>query len=177
MIVKLPTAKTEEGKKPRGPCVPPSERVSILLELADALRMNGELVRKSALFPLFPLGAGARTGGPGEACGPGLLVLADTYSGCYMSLSSFENTPLSLAQKASVAPSTLKIKSKWDWDPPDLSLPTSLSPSEHTGCQAHHRWSCRSAGAHLPVAAGHTVVFTDCVPEEVCSVQPVRCSL
>ncbi|KAG8521522.1 Tetratricopeptide repeat protein 21A, partial [Galemys pyrenaicus] len=43
MIVKLPTAKTEEGKKFRGPRVQPSERVSILLELADALRMNGEL--------------------------------------------------------------------------------------------------------------------------------------
>ncbi|XP_037004098.2 tetratricopeptide repeat protein 21A isoform X1 [Artibeus jamaicensis] len=43
MIVKLPTVKMEDGKKPRGPCVPPSERVSILLELADALRMNGEL--------------------------------------------------------------------------------------------------------------------------------------
>uniref|UniRef100_A0A452F395 Tetratricopeptide repeat domain 21A n=1 Tax=Capra hircus TaxID=9925 RepID=A0A452F395_CAPHI len=35
--------KTEENKKFRGPCVRPSERVSILLELADALRMNGEL--------------------------------------------------------------------------------------------------------------------------------------
>lgn len=43
MIVKLPTVKTEEGKKSRGPCMPPSERVSVLLELADALRMNGEL--------------------------------------------------------------------------------------------------------------------------------------
>ncbi|XP_004676352.2 PREDICTED: tetratricopeptide repeat protein 21A [Condylura cristata] len=42
MIVKLPTLKTE-GKKFRGPSVQPSERVSILLELADALRMNGEL--------------------------------------------------------------------------------------------------------------------------------------
>lgn len=62
MIVKLPTMKMEEGKKSRGPCVPPSERVSILLELADALRMNGELVRKALLFPL---GAGARTGGLG----------------------------------------------------------------------------------------------------------------
>ncbi|XP_034518101.1 tetratricopeptide repeat protein 21A isoform X2 [Ailuropoda melanoleuca] len=43
MIVKLPTRKVEEGKKFRGPSVQPSERVSILLELADALRMNGEL--------------------------------------------------------------------------------------------------------------------------------------
>ncbi|XP_054451813.1 tetratricopeptide repeat protein 21A isoform X2 [Pteronotus mesoamericanus] len=43
MIVKLPTLKMEEDKKFRGPCVQPSERVSILLELADALRMNGEL--------------------------------------------------------------------------------------------------------------------------------------
>ncbi|XP_077929541.1 tetratricopeptide repeat protein 21A isoform X4 [Halichoerus grypus] len=43
MIIKLPTRKMEEGKKFRGPSVQPSERVSILLELADALRMNGEL--------------------------------------------------------------------------------------------------------------------------------------
>uniref|UniRef100_A0A452TDU2 Tetratricopeptide repeat domain 21A n=1 Tax=Ursus maritimus TaxID=29073 RepID=A0A452TDU2_URSMA len=43
MIVKLPARKMEEGKKFRGPSVQPSERVSILLELADALRMNGEL--------------------------------------------------------------------------------------------------------------------------------------
>nr|KAF6335956.1 tetratricopeptide repeat domain 21A [Pipistrellus kuhlii] len=43
MIIKLPTLKVEEGKKVRGPSVGPSERVSILLELADALRMNGEL--------------------------------------------------------------------------------------------------------------------------------------
>ncbi|XP_070247681.1 tetratricopeptide repeat protein 21A isoform X5 [Myotis yumanensis] len=43
MIIKLPTVKAEEGKKVRGPSVGPSERASILLELADALRMNGEL--------------------------------------------------------------------------------------------------------------------------------------
>ncbi|XP_036189106.1 tetratricopeptide repeat protein 21A [Myotis myotis] len=43
MIIKLPTLKAEEGKKVRGPSVGPSERASILLELADALRMNGEL--------------------------------------------------------------------------------------------------------------------------------------
>ncbi|XP_065789098.1 tetratricopeptide repeat protein 21A isoform X2 [Muntiacus reevesi] len=43
MIIKLPALRTEENKKFRGPCVRPSERVSILLELADALRMNGEL--------------------------------------------------------------------------------------------------------------------------------------
>ncbi|CAK7311819.1 Tetratricopeptide repeat protein 21A [Vulpes lagopus] len=43
MIIKLPTRKMEEGKKFRGPSVRPSERVSILLELVDALRMNGEL--------------------------------------------------------------------------------------------------------------------------------------
>ncbi|XP_032203773.1 tetratricopeptide repeat protein 21A isoform X2 [Mustela erminea] len=43
MIIKLPTQKTEGGKKFHGPSVQPSERVSILLELADALRMNGEL--------------------------------------------------------------------------------------------------------------------------------------
>ncbi|XP_044610631.2 tetratricopeptide repeat protein 21A isoform X2 [Equus asinus] len=43
MIIKLPTVKMEESKKFRGLSVQPSERVSILLELADALRMNGEL--------------------------------------------------------------------------------------------------------------------------------------
>ncbi|XP_016051686.1 PREDICTED: tetratricopeptide repeat protein 21A [Miniopterus natalensis] len=43
MIIKLPTLKTEEGKKLRRPSMRPSERVSVLLELADALRMNGEL--------------------------------------------------------------------------------------------------------------------------------------
>ncbi|XP_036777583.2 tetratricopeptide repeat protein 21A isoform X4 [Manis pentadactyla] len=43
MTIKLPTLKIEGGKKFRGSSVWPSERVSILLELADALRMNGEL--------------------------------------------------------------------------------------------------------------------------------------
>ncbi|XP_040595708.1 tetratricopeptide repeat protein 21A isoform X2 [Mesocricetus auratus] len=43
MIVKLPTTKAEEGRKPRGPSVRPSERASILLELVEALRLNGEL--------------------------------------------------------------------------------------------------------------------------------------
>ncbi|XP_074168694.1 tetratricopeptide repeat protein 21A isoform X4 [Rhinolophus sinicus] len=43
MILKLPTVKMEEGKKFRRPSVQPDERVSILLELVDALRMNGEL--------------------------------------------------------------------------------------------------------------------------------------
>ncbi|XP_048650841.1 tetratricopeptide repeat protein 21A isoform X3 [Marmota marmota marmota] len=43
MIMKLPTVKVEEGKKFRGSPLPPRERVSILLELADALRLNGEL--------------------------------------------------------------------------------------------------------------------------------------
>ncbi|XP_068940430.1 tetratricopeptide repeat protein 21A isoform X2 [Petaurus breviceps papuanus] len=42
MIMKLPTMKKGEHKS-RGSCVRPSERVSILLELADALRLNGEL--------------------------------------------------------------------------------------------------------------------------------------
>lgn len=50
MIIKLPALKAEEGKKVRGPSVGPSERASILLELADALRMNGELVRTARLF-------------------------------------------------------------------------------------------------------------------------------
>lgn len=54
MIIKLPTLKTEEGKKLRGPSMRPSERVSVLLELADALRMNGELVRKAVLLFLGP---------------------------------------------------------------------------------------------------------------------------
>ncbi|XP_043833873.1 tetratricopeptide repeat protein 21A isoform X1 [Dromiciops gliroides] len=43
MIMKLPTMKKGENKKTRGSCIRPSERVSILLELADALRLNGEL--------------------------------------------------------------------------------------------------------------------------------------
>ncbi|KAM6161377.1 tetratricopeptide repeat protein 21A [Erethizon dorsatum] len=43
MIMKLPTVKAEESRKTRGPSVQPSERVSILLELVDALRLNGEL--------------------------------------------------------------------------------------------------------------------------------------
>uniref|UniRef100_A0A8D1WED7 Tetratricopeptide repeat domain 21A n=1 Tax=Sus scrofa TaxID=9823 RepID=A0A8D1WED7_PIG len=43
MIINVPTLKMEENKKFRGPSVQPSERVSILLELVDALRMNGEL--------------------------------------------------------------------------------------------------------------------------------------
>ncbi|XP_045392345.1 tetratricopeptide repeat protein 21A isoform X2 [Lemur catta] len=43
MIMKLPTLRMEEGKKSRRPSVQPSERVSILLELVDALRLNGEL--------------------------------------------------------------------------------------------------------------------------------------
>uniref|UniRef100_A0A8C0ZX47 Tetratricopeptide repeat protein 21A n=1 Tax=Castor canadensis TaxID=51338 RepID=A0A8C0ZX47_CASCN len=43
MIMNLPTVKAEEGRKCRGPSVGPSERASILLELVDALRLNGEL--------------------------------------------------------------------------------------------------------------------------------------
>ncbi|XP_006161408.1 tetratricopeptide repeat protein 21A [Tupaia chinensis] len=43
MITKVPTLKTEGGKKSRRPSLQPSERVSVLLELADALRLNGEL--------------------------------------------------------------------------------------------------------------------------------------
>ncbi|XP_047386282.1 tetratricopeptide repeat protein 21A isoform X1 [Sciurus carolinensis] len=43
MIMKLPTVKVEEGKKFRGSPLHPRERVSILLELVDALRLNGEL--------------------------------------------------------------------------------------------------------------------------------------
>lgn len=60
MTIKLPTLKMEGGKKFRGPSVWPSERVSILLELADALRMNGELVRKAPLSSLRT-GAGWRS--------------------------------------------------------------------------------------------------------------------
>ncbi|XP_013370524.1 PREDICTED: tetratricopeptide repeat protein 21A isoform X2 [Chinchilla lanigera] len=43
MIMKLPTLKAEESRKTRSPSMQPSERVSILLELVDALRLNGEL--------------------------------------------------------------------------------------------------------------------------------------
>ncbi|XP_074140493.1 tetratricopeptide repeat protein 21A isoform X6 [Sminthopsis crassicaudata] len=43
MIMKLPTMKKGENKKSRSSGIQPSERVSILLELADALRLNGEL--------------------------------------------------------------------------------------------------------------------------------------
>ncbi|XP_006869241.1 PREDICTED: tetratricopeptide repeat protein 21A [Chrysochloris asiatica] len=43
MIIKLPIMRVAEGKKFHGPSIRPSERVSILLELADALRLNGEL--------------------------------------------------------------------------------------------------------------------------------------
>ncbi|XP_061052582.1 tetratricopeptide repeat protein 21A isoform X3 [Eubalaena glacialis] len=49
MIIKLPILKMEESKKFHGPSVRPSERVSILLELADALRMNGELVMQDTI--------------------------------------------------------------------------------------------------------------------------------
>lgn len=58
MITKSPAPKPEKGRKPRGPAVQPSERVSILLELADALRRNGELVRAAVLPP--------RGAGPGH---------------------------------------------------------------------------------------------------------------
>ncbi|XP_034340008.1 tetratricopeptide repeat protein 21A isoform X1 [Arvicanthis niloticus] len=43
MIIKVPTSKAEEGRKSRSPSVRPSERASILLELVEALRLNGEL--------------------------------------------------------------------------------------------------------------------------------------
>ncbi|KAM6170606.1 tetratricopeptide repeat protein 21A [Rhynchocyon petersi] len=43
MIMKLPTLRGEESKKFRGLSLQPSERVSIVLELVDALRLNGEL--------------------------------------------------------------------------------------------------------------------------------------
>ncbi|XP_027691709.1 tetratricopeptide repeat protein 21A isoform X1 [Vombatus ursinus] len=43
MIMKLPTMKRGENKKTGSSCIRPSERASILLELADALRLNGEL--------------------------------------------------------------------------------------------------------------------------------------
>lgn len=49
MIMKLPTSKAEEGRKCRSPSVRPSERASILLELVEALRLNGELVRNAAM--------------------------------------------------------------------------------------------------------------------------------
>uniref|UniRef100_A0A673TMP0 Tetratricopeptide repeat domain 21A n=1 Tax=Suricata suricatta TaxID=37032 RepID=A0A673TMP0_SURSU len=43
MIMKLPARKAEEGRKARGPSTQPGERLSILLELVDALRKNGQL--------------------------------------------------------------------------------------------------------------------------------------
>ncbi|XP_021562079.1 tetratricopeptide repeat protein 21A [Carlito syrichta] len=43
MVIKSPTLKKEESKKFHGPSVRPTERASILLELVDALRLNGEL--------------------------------------------------------------------------------------------------------------------------------------
>ncbi|XP_006890641.1 PREDICTED: tetratricopeptide repeat protein 21A isoform X2 [Elephantulus edwardii] len=44
VIMKLPPRRAEEeGRKLRGPSLQPSERVSILLELVEALRLNGEL--------------------------------------------------------------------------------------------------------------------------------------
>ncbi|XP_058144822.1 tetratricopeptide repeat protein 21A isoform X1 [Dasypus novemcinctus] len=42
-ITKLPTLSLQEGRRCRGPSLRPSERVSVLLELAEALRLNGEL--------------------------------------------------------------------------------------------------------------------------------------
>lgn len=56
----------EEGKKARGPSVRPSERVSILLELVDALRMNGELVRKAVLPSLGTGSCWKSRVGPGK---------------------------------------------------------------------------------------------------------------
>jgi hypothetical protein len=47
MIIKVPTSKAEEGRKSQSPSVRPSERASILLELVEALRLNGELVRNA----------------------------------------------------------------------------------------------------------------------------------
>ncbi|KAM4821302.1 tetratricopeptide repeat protein 21A isoform 1-T1 [Thomomys bottae] len=44
MIMNLPATKGEEGsRRPRAPSLQPSERASILLELVEALRLNGEL--------------------------------------------------------------------------------------------------------------------------------------
>nr|XP_012311059.1 tetratricopeptide repeat protein 21A isoform X4 [Aotus nancymaae] len=43
MVIKLPALKKEEGRKLLGPSVQPSQRASILLELVEALRLNGEL--------------------------------------------------------------------------------------------------------------------------------------
>lgn len=90
MILKLPTVKMEEGKKFRRPSVQPGERVSILLELVDALRMNGELVRK-AVLPSLGTGAGWRSR---VAWGPSLLILADVDLCSYLSLYSFGSISL-----------------------------------------------------------------------------------
>ncbi|XP_054965655.1 tetratricopeptide repeat protein 21A isoform X8 [Pan paniscus] len=43
MVIKLPALKKEEGRKFLRPSVQPSQRASILLELVEALRLNGEL--------------------------------------------------------------------------------------------------------------------------------------
>ncbi|XP_060036382.1 tetratricopeptide repeat protein 21A isoform X2 [Erinaceus europaeus] len=50
MIMKLPNVRTDEGKKSRGPSLQPGERVSILLELAEAFRLNGELDEASRVI-------------------------------------------------------------------------------------------------------------------------------
>uniref|UniRef100_F7AKA2 Tetratricopeptide repeat domain 21A n=1 Tax=Ornithorhynchus anatinus TaxID=9258 RepID=F7AKA2_ORNAN len=43
MVLKLPGLKKGEGRKVHRTAMPPSERVSVLLELVEALRLNGEL--------------------------------------------------------------------------------------------------------------------------------------
>ncbi|XP_049622407.1 tetratricopeptide repeat protein 21A [Suncus etruscus] len=50
MITKLPTVKAGAGRRPRGPSLDPSQRVSILLELVDALRLNGELLEATRVM-------------------------------------------------------------------------------------------------------------------------------
>ncbi|XP_054408248.1 tetratricopeptide repeat protein 21A isoform X3 [Pongo abelii] len=52
MVIKLPALKKEEGRKFLRPSVQPSQRASILLELVEALRLNGELVRNAVLSSL-----------------------------------------------------------------------------------------------------------------------------
>lgn len=149
MITKSPTPKTEKGRKLRGPSLQPSERVSILLELADALRRNGELVRTAW--------GSAMLEARGWGCwGPCRCVLADVYS-C---------RPLSLYSRGSISLSCLKVFSDSHCPQNNTQirvtcpLPTSLPPtpshprsSGRWRSQAHQsqlRWIFRLGHARFP---------------------------
>lgn len=76
MVIKLPALKKEEGRKFLGPSLQTSQRASILLELVEALRLNGELVRNAMLSSL----------GTGAHCrlriGPGTRFFGSTH--CFL---------------------------------------------------------------------------------------------